>query len=244
MDLINDEIASQLRHALEQWNDLERRGLHGIEAAELVGVRAALATAIRSVPIKAPSFPRGDAPPGSSELRAQAQHLANVARALDGFRHGGKVRPDPIPLHCLGRRWYGLFCVDVTWPVEGWVTYIHVVNADFKKAGKSGDGANFDERMNGSYNCLRKVIGDGPPYLGDPWKRWAPFTLLEGQEVELWAKEQPTHQAAKDEEDILNEFYRGEWSKEGWKNQSRRPLWPAELNRRRARIDRRDRLAG
>ena len=241
MDLINDEIASQLRHAVERWNDIERRGSHSIEAAELIGAHATLATAIKSVPINSPSHTRGDAPSVSAELHAQAQHLANVARALDGFQHGGKVRPDTIPLHCLGRRWYGLFCVDVTWPVEGWVTYIHVVNAEFKKAGKAG---NFDERMNGSYDCLRKVIGDGPPYLGDPWKRRAPFTLLDGQEVELWAKEQPTHAAAKDEEDILNEFYRGEWSKEGWKNQSRRPLWPAELNRRRARIDTRPRQAG
>ncbi len=156
MDPINDGITSQMGHALERWTELDRRGVHGIDAAELVDVHAIRATAIQSAPINSPYHPGGDSAGVSAEFRAQAKHLANVARALHGFRHGGKVRPDPIPLHCLGRRWYGLFDVDVTWPVEGWVTCIHLVNGEFKKAGKT---ENFDERMNGSYDCLRKVIG-------------------------------------------------------------------------------------
>src|SRR5437773_9948190 len=108
MDPINDEISFQLDHALERWSDLDRRGLHGIEVAELVGAHAALATAIQSAPINSPYHPLGDAARVPDELHAQTKHLANVARALRGFRHGGKVRPDATPLHCLGRRWSGL----------------------------------------------------------------------------------------------------------------------------------------
>lgn len=113
------------------------------------------------------------------------------------------------------------------------------MNHEVKKAGKTGDGEDFQQRMNGSYNCIRKVIVGGPPYLGDPFKRNAPLTFLEleGQELELWAKPQPTHETARAEEDELNEYYRGEWAKEGWRKQVRRPCWPAQLNVKLLRLD-------
>jgi len=114
------------------------------------------------------------------------------------------VRPDPMPLRCLnpgaGRvRLVGLFIVENTWDVEGYAVYIMVVIGEFKKAGHTGKGAaSFKNRMNSSLNCLRTVIsGRGP--ANDPFKRHATDlgTMLE-------------------EEDSLNNHYRGEWTKEGW----------------------------
>ena len=90
--------------------------------------------------------------------------------------------------------------------------------------------------MRGTYNCIRKVIYGGEPYAGDPFKRCGPYTILAGQQMDLWVKPQPTHGAAKFEEDTLNEFYRGEWSKEGWKKTVRRSRWPVELHENRAKL--------
>ncbi len=40
--------------------------------------------------------------------------------------------------------------------MDGWVTYIHVANGQFMKAGKTKAGQ--VTRMKGSYNCLSEVI--------------------------------------------------------------------------------------
>lgn len=243
MTSITDTVTRQLSEALQWWHDLDRRGMQRVTGAELSDAHDKLAEAIRSVPISCPCQQQIDRRPAQVDLRLQVKHLARVVGALRGFRHGGTVVPDSQPLHFRGRNRHGLFRVDITWPGQEWVTYMHIVNREFKKAGKTGrdpitgKGETFAQRMDGSYDCLRKVIDEGPPYLGDPWKRHAPFTILARQEVMLWVKSQPTHQAAKDEEDILNEFYRGEWSKEGWNGSERRPPWPAQLNRKRARVE-------
>jgi hypothetical protein len=234
MDQIADEVTRQLGVAVERWNDLHSRGLHNVGAAALVDVHAALAAAIEAVPLKSPYHRGVDTERTDADLRKQVRHLAAVAGALRGLSLGGTVSSDPTPLHFNGANGYGLFRVNITRPIDGWVAYVHVADGEIKKAGMT---RTFDRRMGGSYNCLRKVIAAGPPYLGDPWKRNAPTTILAGQTVELWAKAEPSYQAAGDTEDILNEFYRGEWSKEGWKSGARRPSWPAELNERRARLN-------
>jgi len=61
------------------------------------------------------------------------------------------------------------------------------------------------------------VIAGGPPYRGDPFKRYAPVTILAKQEIELWAKEQLTCERMLAEEEKLNGHYQGEWTKEGTK---------------------------
>ena len=74
----------------------------------------------------------------------------------------------------------------------------------------------FVERMDGEFGCLRPVIAAGPPYIGDPWKRFVPFTLLKpGAIVELWAKSYTDPQEMGEDETQLNDFYRGLWTREG-----------------------------
>lgn len=157
-----------------------------------------------------------------------------------GFRLGGLVCPDPTPLHFRNGQGYGLFRVEISWPVEGWVTYIHVANNQFKKAGKTEAGKAFKTRMKSSYTCLRRTIeaitegslyysgeslfhkaralNEPPvPYKQDfPWKHRVPLALMEGQVIELWAKPQPNREDMLLEECRLNNRYRGEWAKEGW----------------------------
>ena len=138
-----------------------------------------------------------------------------------GFHLAGRVSPDPAPLRCLNprdarERWEGLFRVEISSNVEGHSVYIMVVNGEFKKAGHTGKGGSgFRARMRGSFNCLRPVIAAGPPYAGDPFKRHASVSMVEGEEVELWVKAQPTLGAMMAEEQELNERYRGQWTKEG-----------------------------
>lgn len=234
MNLAADEISRQLDHALERWNALSSRGLQSVGAAALVEVLGVLGAALEALPLNSPYRPGAGVRGTVNDLRDAVRHLAAVVIALRGRTLGGVVSSDPTPLHFRGANGYGLFRVDVTRTIEGSVSYLHVVNREVKKAGITG---HFDQRMGGSYNCLRKVIAAGPPYLGDPWKRHAPTTILAGHRVELWAREEPSRPAAKYAEDLLNEFYRGEWSKEGWKRGARRPTWPAELNRKRAGLD-------
>jgi hypothetical protein len=168
-----------------------------------------------------------------------------------GYRQCGVVRPDPTPLHFVGRRGQGLFAVEISLPVEGWVTYIHVLENEFKKAGKTENDESFAGRMRGSYNALRTTIHlmnrglllhvnetlyhidsstgrPTQPYEHDfPWKHRVPLALLAGRTVVLWAKQHQSRQAMLDEEDDVNIRYRGEWAKEGWsklKSRDGRPV--------------------
>jgi hypothetical protein len=160
-----------------------------------------------------------------------------------GYRRSGLVRPAIAPLQFLGRQGQGLFEVEISLHIEGWVTYIHVLDNEFKKAGKTENDESFAKRMRSSYNCLRKPIDlmkrgvlahvdetlyhvdpqtglPGRPYEHDfPWKHRVPLALIEGRTIVLWAKSHPTRQAMLDEEDSMNTRYRGEWAKEGWSKQ-------------------------
>ena len=136
-----------------------------------------------------------------------------------------------------------MFAVEISLPIEGWVTYIHVLDNEFKKAGKTENDESFAGRMRSSYSCLRKPIDlmnrgalvhvdetlyyvdpqsgrPTQPYDQDfPWKHRVPLALIAGRTIVLWAKAHPTRQAMLDEEDNLNIRYRGEWAKEGWSKQ-------------------------
>jgi hypothetical protein len=162
-----------------------------------------------------------------------------------GYRICGTVRPDPVPLHFVGRQGRGLFTVAITVPLQGAVTYIHVLDDVFMKAGKTEPGDSFATRMRSSYNALRRTIqllhSGAVVYVGDvlyrldpsgapgdryeedfPWKHRVPPYLMAGHTVTLWAKrhvdasEQPDPVAMLREETALNCVYRGEWAKEGW----------------------------
>jgi hypothetical protein len=153
--------------------------------------------------------------------------ISNDELRAMGFKRGGTVRPDPAPLRCVNpgsRRqlWKGLYRVENTWDVEGYVVFIMVVDQEFKKAGYSGTGASgFKIRMESCFNCLRPVIAGGPPYRGDPFTQYAPAALLAHREVELWAKPHETEQSMLEEVRQLNRRYRGEWTREGWARDGR-----------------------
>jgi hypothetical protein len=85
-------------------------------------------------------------------------HILESELTLRGYRRCGLVCPDPTPLHFVGRRRQGLFKVEITQPVEGkWVTYIHVLENEFKKAGKTENDRSAG-RLKESYNSMRKTI--------------------------------------------------------------------------------------
>ena len=167
-------------------------------------------------------------------------HILESELTLRGYRRCGLVCPDPTPLHFVGRRGQGLFKVEITQPIEGWVTYIHVLENEFKKAGKTENDQSFAGRMKGSYNSMRTTIDlmnrglllhvnetlyhvdsstgqTTQPYEHDfPAKHRVPLALLARRTVLLWAKQHQSRQAMLDEEKELNLRYRGEWAKEGW----------------------------
>ena len=118
---------------------------------------------------------------------------------------------------------------------SGYVVYLMVVDHEVKKAGKAENtsSSTFKKRMQSEFSAARQVIcGPLPgrplprwrlrPF--DPFKKHAPPTLLAGRTVELWAKGLPTKQSMLDQEDRLNEKYRGEWTKQGWTKDGRRRL--------------------
>lgn len=134
-----------------------------------------------------------------------------------GFRRAGTVFPDATRV----------VRVQVDWAASGFVVYLMVVNHEVKKAGTTGrKNSTFEGRMHSTFSALRRVIIDGPPYLGDPFKQYAPAAILAGQEVELWAQEL-TVDTFEAKETELNSTYRGEWAKEGWTKGGRR-LFPDE----------------
>jgi hypothetical protein len=172
--------------------------------------------------------------------KIRRMQIAESELTAAGYRECGIVRPDPTPLHFVGQQGRGLFEVVISVPLKGWVTYVHVLNGEFKKAGKTENDESFAGRMKGSYTCLRKPIdmmnrgvlvhlnetlyyvdaASGSlsrPYEQDfPWKHRVPIALIARSTVALWARSHETRQAMLDEEDRLNLRYRGEWAKEGW----------------------------
>ncbi len=156
--------------------------------------------------------------------------------------------PDPTPLHFVGRKGHGLFEVHITRPVDGWVTYVHVLEDEFKKAGKTENDELFAGRMRSSCNALRRtiqLIKDGEvrhvdselhrvdtltgeavgPYDEDfPWKHRVPIALLQlqGKTIALWAKRHDSRESMLLEECRLNRRYRGEWAREGWTKDGQR----------------------
>jgi hypothetical protein len=151
----------------------------------------------------------------------------NISREdLDAreFRRAGTVYPDASSILRVE--------MENGWDVPGWVTYIMVVDGEFKKAGKTGDGeSTLKGRMSSTFQALRQVIA-GPPANRpparwrsrplDPFKQNGPAAILAQQQIELWAKRQPTRERTISEETELNEHYRGEWTKEGWTKDGRR----------------------
>jgi hypothetical protein len=117
------------------------------------------------------------------------------------------------------------FSVNTT-EVSGLVNYIMRVDAEVMKCGKT-DG--FANRMAGAFNCLRPVIAQGEPYVGnsDPWQRNAPHTLVSrGTVVELWTKSYDNAQERHEDEVDLNDFYRGLWTRHG------KPQWKPKIRKR------------
>lgn len=145
-----------------------------------------------------------------------------------GFKHAGTVVPDPVSI--LRINWHP----DVP---SGNVVYLMIVKGEVKKAGKAEDtrASTFKARMHGEFGAVRQVIAGPIPGRPlpqwrlrplDPFKKYAPRAILEGHEIEWWAKSLPTRQSMLDEEIGLNEKYRGEWTKEGWTRDGRRhPAW-------------------
>src|SRR6188768_3164777 len=113
MEPIDDQIARQLNQAVEQWKLLWQRTQREVDNAELSDVGSTLAAAIHSVPIDCPPQLGDQLVSANPNLRKHVKHLALVADALRGFRHGGTVSYDGMPLHWQGRLGRGLFSVDI-----------------------------------------------------------------------------------------------------------------------------------
>lgn len=136
----------------------------------------------------------------------------------DGFRRAGTVFPD------ADRK----VRVEVDWDVTGFVVYIMVVDGDFKKAGTTGRRASrFKGRMHSTFSALRQVMMSDPPYLGDPFKQRAPFTIIANREVELWARQYPSFESMIAKETELNNKYQPEWTKEG-RHRAKEVLGPSD----------------
>ena len=125
-------------------------------------------------------------------------------RAL-GFRPAGTVYPDASTV----------VRVEVSWNHEGCAIYAMRVGDELKKFGTTGrKNSCFKARMDSTFSAFRQTIRGGAPFSGDPFKRFAPATILAKQEVELWLKPS-TPEAFEVEESLLNNRYRPEWTKEG-----------------------------
>ena len=119
MEPITKEATRGIDQALERWTRVEQQAPRPIDDADLRDVGLDLASAIQLVPLDWPSQPADDVIGIGPNLRKQINHLALVARALRGLRHGGTVSHDPTPLHFQGRRGRGLFRVNVTYLEAG-----------------------------------------------------------------------------------------------------------------------------
>lgn len=122
-----------------------------------------------------------------------------------GFTPAGVVTPDAA----------NLLRVHVHQPLDGCALYAMVVGDEIKKFGTTGrKNASFKQRMHSTFSALRRVIQVGPPYTGDPFKRYAPLAILDRREIELWSRPS-TPDVFEEEETSLNRRFRPEWTKEG-----------------------------
>jgi len=144
--------------------------------------------------------------------------ISDETLRVNAFARGGAVRA--ISPH--------YFLVEPQ-EVPGLAVYIMRVNGEYMKGGHTGKKASsFAARMKSEFGCLRPVIAAGPPYhgTGDPWQRLVPLMLVvPGAIVELWVKSYTDLQTMRDDEEELNDFYRGLWTREGqpgWKPKARR----------------------
>ena len=179
---------------------------------------------------------------GQSLVRAKGIRVRIQPTELErwGYQRCGSVLPELTPVRFVGSRGYGLFVVYIPGNLSGWVTYVHVMDDEFMKCGTVKPDQSLMERMNSSYNSLRKPIDlltrgllryfEETLYIVDPdtggveryyaqdfpWKHRVPPAMLAGRSVVLWAKLHKDKGSMESEETILNNAYRGEWSKEGW----------------------------
>lgn len=131
--------------------------------------------------------------------------ISNEELKSMGFRRAGTVYPDAA---CVVR-------VEVDWDHAGYAVYAMRVGADVKKFGTTGrKDSCFKARMNSTFSALRQTIRRGAPFVGDPFKRFAPATILAKREVELWLKPSSSDDF-EIEETRLNTTYRPQWTKEG-----------------------------
>ena len=73
--------------------------------------------------------------------------------------------------------------------VQGLVIYIMRVGSEYMKGGHTGKkSSSFVARMKSEFGCLVPVIAAGPPYVGDPWKRFVPLTLAVPGVIEFWVR--------------------------------------------------------
>jgi hypothetical protein len=99
---------------------------------------------------------------------------------------------------------------------HGFVVYVMVVDEEFMKAGKTETP--LSRRMRSTFNSLKNKMGgraNHPRYQEKTFKEHAQATIRANQPVEIWAKECLSHEAMMTTEALLNECYKGLWTKEG-----------------------------
>ena len=143
------------------------------------------------------------------------------------FVHAGTVKWDPVGAKPVWN-W------KPTIP-KGFVVYLMVVDREVRKGGKAEETpkSTFKRRVQDEFKAAAQVIRG--PVLGrplpqwrskrlDPFKQHAPPVLLAGHEVDVYARPLQTREEMKNEEDRLNEKYRGDWTRQGWTRSGQRRL--------------------
>jgi len=127
-----------------------------------------------------------------------------------GFRPAGVVVPDAAQV----------LRVRVDRDMPGYGVYAMLVGEDVKKFGTTGrKNSCFKSRMSSTFSALRQVIRRGPPFTGDPFKRFAPAPILRGETIQLWLKPSSADTFEVEETELNNRF-RPEWTKEGCRTMS------------------------
>ena len=117
-----------------------------------------------------------------------------------GFRPAGTVYPDRS----------SVLRVQIDFDLQGHAVYAMRVGDEVKKFGTTGrKNSGFRARMGSTFSALRQTIRKGAPFVGDPFKRFAPATILADREIELWLKAS-TQEEFEGEEARLNNHYRPE----------------------------------